>query len=121
MCFQSQSEQQRLQGEVSRLEKEVNSLEQTKRELTDKKSATDQALQSHDAIVSDLKQQLERAVLEKVWTFRFLVKCIFFFTCLYVVFVLMGVKLGAVILTSVSRNTPDTIVVTFFIDSKLCV
>ncbi|XP_070180351.1 uncharacterized protein [Littorina saxatilis] len=66
----SQSEQQRLQGEVTRLEKEATSLEQTKRELTDRKAVTEQALQSHNAVVANLTLQLEVANKEKETTGR---------------------------------------------------
>ncbi|KAL8619786.1 hypothetical protein ACOMHN_025872 [Nucella lapillus] len=61
LLLQCQSEQQRLQGEVTRLEGEVASLGLTKRELLEKKAATDLTLQTHSTTVESLRQQLNDA------------------------------------------------------------
>lgn len=51
---------------MCRLEKKVTSLEEAKRELDNRKMASDQILQSHNATVADLRQQLDKANREKV-------------------------------------------------------
>ena len=66
VCLQWQSQQQHLEDEVCRLEKEVTSLEEAKRDLDNKQVASDQTLQSHSAIIADLRLQLDNINMEKV-------------------------------------------------------
>ena len=66
VCLQWQSERQHLEDEVCRLEKEVTSLEEVKRDLDSKIIASDQTLQSHNAVIADLRLQLDNTNMEKV-------------------------------------------------------
>ena len=66
VCLQWQSQQQHLEDEVCRLEKEVTSLEEAKRDLDNKQVASDQTLQSHNAVIADLRLQLDNINMEKV-------------------------------------------------------
>ena len=59
-ALQWQSQQQHLEDEVCRLEKEVTSLEEAKRDLDNRQVASDQTLQSHNAVIADLRLQLDR-------------------------------------------------------------
>ena len=65
-CLQSQLERQHLEDEVCRLEKEVTSLEEAKRDLDSRQVASDQTLQSHNAVIADLRLQLDSINMEKV-------------------------------------------------------
>ena len=60
VCLQWQSQQQHLEDEVCRLEKEVTSLEEAKRDLDSRQVASDQTLQSHNAVIADLRLQLDK-------------------------------------------------------------
>ena len=64
--MQWQSQQQHLEDEVCRLEKEVTSLEEVKRDLDSRQAASDQTLQSHNAVMADLRLQLDNTNMEKV-------------------------------------------------------
>ena len=66
VCLQWQSQQQHLEDEVCRLEKEVTFLEEAKRDLDNRQVASDQTLQSHNAIIADLRLQLDNINMEKV-------------------------------------------------------
>ena len=66
ICLQWQSQQQHLEDEVCRLEKEVTSLEEVKRDLDSRIIASDQTLQSHNAVIVDLRLQLDNTIMEKV-------------------------------------------------------
>ena len=66
ICLQWQSQQQHLEDEVCRLEKEVTSLEEVKRDLDSRIIASDQTLQSHNAVIVDLRLQLDNTNMEKV-------------------------------------------------------
>ena len=66
ICLQWQSQQQHLEDEVCRLEKEVTSLEEVKRDLDSRIIASDQTLQSHNAVIADLRLQLDNTNMEKV-------------------------------------------------------
>ena len=66
VCLQWQSERQHLEDEVCRLEKEVTSLEEAKRDLDSRIIASDQTLQSHNAVIADLRLQLDNTNMEKV-------------------------------------------------------
>ena len=59
-CLQSQLERQHLEDEVCRLEKEVTSLEEVKRDLDSRIIVSGQTLQSHNAVIADLRLQLDR-------------------------------------------------------------
>ena len=65
-CLQSQLERQHLEDEVCRLEKEVTSLEEAKRDLDNRQVASDQTLQAHNAVITDLRLQLDNINMEKV-------------------------------------------------------
>ena len=58
--LQSELERQHLEAEVCRLEKEVTSLEEAHRDLDNRQVASDQTLQSHNAIIADLRLQLDK-------------------------------------------------------------
>ena len=64
--MQWQSQQQHLEDEVCRLEKEMTSLEEAKRDLDSRIIASDQTLQSHNAVIADLRLQLDNSSMEKV-------------------------------------------------------
>ena len=64
--MQWQSQQQHLEDEVCRLEKEVTSLEEAKRDLDSRIIVSDQTLQSHNAVIADLRLQLDSTNMEKV-------------------------------------------------------
>ena len=64
--MQWQSQQQHLEDEVCQLEKEVTSLEEVKQELDNRIIASDQTLQSHNAVIADLRLQLDNTSMEKV-------------------------------------------------------
>ena len=66
VCLQWQSERQHLKDEVCRLEKEVMSLEEVKRDLDSRIIVSDQTLQSHNAVIADLRLQLDNTNTEKV-------------------------------------------------------
>ena len=66
VCLQWQSERQHLEDEVCRLEKEVTSLEEAQRDLDNRQVASDQTLQSHNAVIADLRLQLDNTNMEKV-------------------------------------------------------
>ena len=66
LFLQWQSQQQHLEDEVCRLEKEVTFLEEAKRDLDNKQVASDQTLQSHNAVIADLRLQLDNTNMEKV-------------------------------------------------------
>ena len=66
VCLQWQSQQQHLEDEVCRLEKEVTSLEEVKRDLDSRIIVSDQTLQSHSAVIADLRLQLDNTHMEKV-------------------------------------------------------
>ena len=51
---------------MCRLEKEVRSLEEAKRDLDNRIIASDQTLQSHSAVIADLRLQLDNTNMEKV-------------------------------------------------------
>ena len=51
---------------MCRLEKEVTSLEEAQRDLDSRKAASDQTLQSHNAVIADLRLQLDNTIMEKV-------------------------------------------------------
>ena len=65
-CLQSQLERQHLEDEVCQLEKEVASLEEAQRDLDSRQVASDQTLQSHNAVIADLRLQLDNTNMEKV-------------------------------------------------------
>ena len=48
---------------MCRLEKEVTSLEEVKRDLDSRQVASDQTLQSHNAVMADLRLQLDNLSL----------------------------------------------------------
>ena len=64
--MQWQSERRHLEDEVCRLEKEVTSLEEVKGDLDSRVIASDQTLQSHNAVIADLRLQLDNTNTEKV-------------------------------------------------------
>ena len=64
--MQWQSEQRHLEDEVCRLEKAVTSLEEVKQDLDSRIIVSDQTLQSHNAIIADLRLQLDNTNMEKV-------------------------------------------------------
>ena len=66
VCLQWQLERQHLEDEVCRLEKEVTSLEEAQRDLDNRQVASDQTLQSHNAVIADLRLQLDNTNMEKV-------------------------------------------------------
>ena len=66
ICLQWQSHRQHLEDEVCRLEKEVTSLEEVKRDLDSRIIVSDQTLQSHNAVIADLRLQLDNTNMEKV-------------------------------------------------------
>ena len=66
VCLQWQSERQNLEDEVCRLEKEVKSLEEARQDLDNRQVASDQTLQSHNAVIADLRLQLDSTNMEKV-------------------------------------------------------
>ena len=51
---------------MCRLEKEVTSLEEAQRDLDNRQVASDQTLQSHNAVIADLRLQLDNTNMEKV-------------------------------------------------------
>ena len=51
---------------MCRLEKEVTSLEEVKRDLDSRIIVSDQTLQSHNAVIADLRLQLDNTHMEKV-------------------------------------------------------
>ena len=65
-CLQWQSQQQHLEDEVCRLETEVTSLEEVKCNLDNRQVASEQTLQSHNAVIADLRLQLDNIKMEKV-------------------------------------------------------
>ena len=64
--MQWQSQQQHLEDEVCRLEKEVSSLEEIRQDLDSRIIASDQIIESHSAVISDLRLQLDNTSMEKV-------------------------------------------------------
>ena len=64
--MQWQSERRHLEDEVCRLEKEVTSLEEVKGDLDSRIIVSDQTLQSHNAVIADLRLQLDSTNTEKV-------------------------------------------------------
>ena len=65
-CLQWQTQQEHLEDAVCRLETEVTSLEEVKCDLDNRQVASDQTLQSHNAIIADLRLQLDNTIMEKV-------------------------------------------------------
>ena len=51
---------------MCRLETEVTALEEVKCDLDNRKAASDQTLQSHSAVIADLRLQLDSTNMEKV-------------------------------------------------------
>ena len=51
---------------MCRLEKEVTSLEEVKRDLDNRIIASDQIIESHNAVIADLRLQLDNTNMEKV-------------------------------------------------------
>ena len=64
--MQWQSQQQHLEDEVCRLEKEVSSLEEIRQDLDSRIIASDQIIESHSAVIADLRLQLDNTNMEKV-------------------------------------------------------
>ena len=48
------------------MEKEVTSLEEVKRDLDSRQVASDQIIESHNAVIADLRLQLDNTNMEKV-------------------------------------------------------